>query len=99
MAKAVCHSEARVGPTKYQTRILPAGSLKGENIMDTGRGEFAQVSPSMADLLKQKTLKGSVFETGETVKLKDCQFKVTNIGRHTLTLRLLPDDNYQQVPR
>lgn len=67
--------------------------------MDTGMGNFAQVSPNMANLLKAKTLSGKVFEEGEIVRLKECMFTVTVIGKHDLTLRLMPDDNYQQIPK
>ena len=66
---------------------------------DTGTGDFARLSPQMADLMKSKTLKGKVFETGEIVRVKESMFRITNIGRHTLTLRLIPDDNNQQIPK
>jgi len=69
--------------------------VKG-NKMDTGTGNFSEISPKLADLLKKKTLKDSVFEVGEIVQLKKSQFKINNIGRHTLSLRLIPDDSYQQ---
>lgn len=65
--------------------------------MDTGMGELAPISPTMADLLKQKTLKDKVFEKGEVVQLKGSWFKIDNIRRHTLMLRLIPDDSCQQI--
>ena len=65
--------------------------------MDTGLGEFAPVSNPMAALLKQKTLKDKVFELGEVIQIKASKFKITNIGRHTLTLRLIQDDSQQQI--
>jgi len=67
--------------------------------MDTGLGNFAQISENMAKLLEEKTLKGHIFKVGEKKKVKECSFRINNIGRHTLTLRLLPDDKYQQIPK
>ena len=66
---------------------------------DTGMGNFARISPSMADLMRKKTLSGKVFEVGETVQVKDSQFTVQDISKHTLMLRLIPDDKYQQIPK
>lgn len=66
---------------------------------DMGTGNFEQVSPKMADLLKGKSMSGYLFEVGETVQVKKSQFKVEEIGPQTLTLRLIPDDSFQQVPK
>ena len=67
--------------------------------MDTGMDKFAEISPSMAELLKSKTLSSRVFEVGEQLIVKDSQFKIEKIGTHTMTLRLIPDNKYQQIPR
>ena len=69
--------------------------------MDTGLGNFAEVSPTMAELLEQQedTLKGKVFRVGEIIKVKESKFRVSNISRHTLSLRLIPDNKHQQVPK
>lgn len=66
---------------------------------DTGMGEFAPTSQKFADLMKSKSLSGRLFEVGEIVKLKECMFEVESIDKQHLILRLLPDDNYQQVPK
>lgn len=66
---------------------------------DTGLGNFAQVSPKMADLLKRKTMSDYLFQVGETVQVKKSKFVVEEIGQQTLTLRLLPDDSFQQIPQ
>lgn len=65
---------------------------------DTGMGNFNPVSAQFADLMKRKTLSGRLFEVGETVKVKESRFTVESIDKHILILRLIPDDNYQQVP-
>jgi len=67
--------------------------------MDSGTGDFAQVSPKMADLLKEKTMSDQLFQVGETVQVKKSQFTIEEIGQQTLTLRLIPDDSFQQVPK
>jgi len=67
--------------------------------MDSGTGDFAQVSPKMADLLKEKTMSDQIFQVGETVQVKKSQFTIEEIGQQTLTLRLIPDDSFQQVPK
>lgn len=66
--------------------------------MDTGTGDFAELSPTMADLLKGKTVSDHIFQVGETVQVKKSQFKVEGISQHTMTLRLIPDDSFQQIP-
>lgn len=66
---------------------------------DTGTGNFAPLSPKMADLYKEKTLSDCVFQVGETVQVKKSQFKIEEIGQQTLMLRLIPDDSFQQVPK
>jgi len=65
---------------------------------DTGLGSFAPLSPKMADFLKGKTCSDYIFEIGETVKVKESQFRVEQIGQHALVLRLIPDDSFQQIP-
>ena len=68
--------------------------------MNTGKGNFAEVSSGMAALLKEHDpLKGKLFQVGEIIKVKESTFRVTNISRCTLTLRLIPDENQQQVPK
>ena len=69
--------------------------------MDTGLGNFARVSEGMAELLERQEdkLKGKVFRVGEIIKVKESEFRVSNISRHTLSLRLIPDDIHQQIPK
>lgn len=65
--------------------------------MDTGRGNFARISPNIADLLKGKSAGGKVFAIGDVVRVKDSQFTIEAIGKHTMKLRLISDDDYQQI--
>lgn len=69
--------------------------------MDTGLGNFSPVSQNLADLLNkaEDSLKGKLFKVGEEIKVKESNFRITNISRHTLTLRLIQDDIQQQIPR
>lgn len=68
-------------------------------IMDTGFGYFTRVSLSMADLLEGKSAGGKVFALGDVVQVKDSHFKIETIGigRDTMKLRLMPDDEIQQT--
>jgi len=68
--------------------------------MDDGRGNFVPISENRAKTItealgygktKSKTLKSGIFKLGEQVELKGSKFSIMNIGRHTLTLRLLAD--------
>ena len=76
--------------------------------MNTGMGDFAKISEikaktieeALRPFIKKGELKGSgIFRTGEELSIKGCNFVVNNISRHTLSLRLLPDDNFQQIPK
>lgn len=72
--------------------------------MDTGLGDFTQISEGKAKTIEEtfrrdtrtKTLKSGIFREGEQVELKGSKFSIFNIGRHTLTLRLLAD--FEQNP-
>ncbi len=65
--------------------------------MDTGLGEFAQVSPNVAALIKGTTAESRIFQLDEIVRIKDSAFRIESIGTQTMKLRLIPDDNYQQI--
>ena len=66
---------------------------------DTGMGNFAEISPSIADMLKRTPMSDRLFTVGEEVKVKQSKFNVEKIGKHELVLHLIPDNNYQQIPR
>lgn len=66
---------------------------------DTGMGNFAEVSPTVADMLKNTPMSGRLFRVGEEVQVKQSRFTVENIGEHELVLRLIPDDSHQQIPK
>jgi len=65
--------------------------------MDTGMGKLAPISPNLADLLKGNSAGGKVFELKEIVRVKDSRFRIESIGRHTMKLRLMQDDETQQI--
>ena len=76
--------------------------------MNSGNGSFAMLTEDRANMvenallpfIKKGKLKGSgVFRVGEKVELNGCNFEVVNISTHKLSLRLLPDDRYQQIPK
>lgn len=62
--------------------------------MDTGRGEFAEITPEIAMQLKQlsETVKDapSVFFVGEEVTIKNSRFRVVALGDQFMKLKLLP---------
>ena len=64
--------------------------------MDTGKGEFTQLSKKIAErFLTDKGLdmtSSRVFTEGEIVRVKGSRFKVERIKRRTLRLLLLPDE-------
>ena len=66
---------------------------------DTGMGNFAEVSNKFADFLQGTKAEGRLFRVGEEVQVKQSRFSVERILEHELVLRLIPDDNYQQVPK
>ncbi len=59
--------------------------------MDTGRGEFAKISEEKADELFEKNVEG-LFRLGEIIKVKGSLFKVHNINKFGLKLRILPKE-------
>ena len=60
--------------------------------MDTGRGDFAEISEQRYKELQQNYAASRVFTVGEIVKLKGSRFKITKIEtRGRLKLKLLPD--------
>ena len=66
---------------------------------DMGSGQFAETSPTMADLMGKAGLGGKVFRVGEELKVKQSNFTVENITATELILRLVPDDSTQQIPK
>ena len=66
---------------------------------DMGMGDFAEVSPSIAEILKKTPMSERLFRVGEEVKVKQSRFTVEIISEHELVLRLIPDDNHQQIPK
>jgi len=66
---------------------------------DMGMGSFAETSKKMAEFMEHCGVGGKVFRVGEKVRVKESNFTVENIAEHTLVLRLIPDDDQQQIPR
>lgn len=66
---------------------------------DMGMGRFAETSQTMAELMKNSGLDSRLFSVGEKVKIKGSIFTIEKIGTHELTLRLIPDDIRQQIPK
>lgn len=66
---------------------------------DMGMGKFAETSKSIADMLAKTPMADRIFSVGEEVQVKQSRFTVENITEHELVLRLIPDDNNQQIPR
>ena len=66
---------------------------------DMGMGNFAETSQTMADLMKKSGLDSRLFSVGEEIAVKGSKFTVEKIDTHELTLRLIPDDVYQQIPK
>lgn len=64
-----------------------------------GMGQFAETSEKMGDMMKNAGMDGRLFRVGEEVSVKQSKFTVENITEHELVLRLIPDDNFQQVPK
>ena len=62
--------------------------------MDTGRGEFAQISKEKAvEFDSYKNEKGQsmpYFAEGQTVELKGSKFTIHSIKRNKIILKLLP---------
>jgi len=57
--------------------------------MDTGKGDFAEISEPVAKQLQEK--KHPVFQEGEIIELKGSRFRVKKIRQKDLVLRLLPN--------
>lgn len=66
---------------------------------DMGMGQFAKTSQPMGDMMKKAGMDGRLFRVGEEVPVKQSRFTVENITEHELVLRLIPDDNFQQIPK
>lgn len=76
--------------------------------MDTGRGEFAEVSPEVARELAEKEMRDlreamsgkpndplnvpRLFSVGQVLELNGSRFKVHKIAKRRLILKLLADE-------
>ena len=57
--------------------------------MDTGKGYFEFVNPDKAEAVR-KNKSHPVFEVGQVVRIDGSTFRITKIGKHFMTLKLLP---------
>ena len=55
--------------------------------MDTGRGEFAELSEGVAEALEKKDV--NIFRTGEVLEIKGSKFRIQNFDKNFLILELL----------
>ena len=66
---------------------------------DTGMGNFAEVSPIMADLMAKSGLGGKVFKVGEELKIKQSNFTQEEIADFIETFQSVHDKNMQEDNR
>ena len=67
--------------------------------MDTGLGNFTEISEEVFKDAKEKEMNG-VFKEGETLELRGSRFQIHNINTFGLKLRLLPrkeDENNNTI--
>lgn len=58
--------------------------------MDTGRGNFARISPEVAQKYEGVGLRDTgIFRVGEILTIKGSKFRVQSIGRTKMKLKLL----------
>lgn len=58
--------------------------------MDTGRGNFARISPEVAQKYEETGLLDTgIFRVGEILTIKGSKFRIQSIGRTKMKLKLL----------